>query len=106
MKTKIQLTIALFIIISINPNLFSQTNQNDFDWERYNKEATSLGGVQFSPDGNDILFSTRNADFDLNKWDRKYHLMNILTKKDSILQFEQKGVRGIKWSPSENTYRL
>ena len=100
LKNRIQLSLVLFIIVLINPNLFGQTNQKGFDWEQYNKHATSLGGLRFSPNGNEILYSTRNADFDLNKWDRKYHLMNILTKKDSILEFEQKGVRGVKWSPS------
>jgi len=100
MKTRIPLLLVLFVIVFISHNLFSQTNQMDFDWDEYNKKATSLSNLQFSPDGIHILYSTRNADFDLNKWDRKYHLINTSTKKDSILQFEQKGVRGIKWSPS------
>ncbi|MEE9438797.1 MAG: S9 family peptidase [Saprospiraceae bacterium] len=100
MKTRIQLSLVLLIIISISPHLFSQTYQKDFDWDQYNKKATSLSNPQFSPDGNHILYSTNNADFDLNKWERNYHLMNIPTRKDSILQFEQKGVRGIEWSPT------
>lgn len=92
--------IVLFAIGSVNSGLFSQTNKKDFDWNGYNKKATGLSNLQFSPDGNHILYSTLNAVFDENKWDRKYHLMNILNKKDSILKFDQKGVGGIKWSPS------
>jgi len=100
MKTKINLSLVFFVIVFISHNLFGQTNQKTFDWEEYNKQATSIGGLQFSPDGKHILYATRNADFNTNKWNRNYHLINILTKEDSILQFEQKGVRGIKWSPS------
>jgi len=100
MKSMIQLLIVLFAIGSVNSNLFSQTNKKDFDWNEYYKKATSLSNLQFSHDGNHLLYSTRNADFDKNKWDTKYHLMNILNKKDSLLQFDQKGVRGFKWSPS------
>ena len=92
--------IVLFAVGSVNSNLFSQTNKKDFDWNAYQKEATYLSDLQFSTDGNHIFYSTKNADFDENKWDRKYHLMNILNKKDSILQFDQKSVWGIKWSPS------
>jgi dipeptidyl aminopeptidase/acylaminoacyl peptidase len=92
--------IVLITIGSVNSSLFSQTNIKDFDWNGYQKKATSLSGLQFSPDGNHIFYSTRNADFNENKWDRKYHLMNILNNKDSILQFDQKSVWGIKWSPS------
>jgi dipeptidyl aminopeptidase/acylaminoacyl peptidase len=100
MKSKLKISIVLNILLFIGPNLFAQTEHKSFDWNQYNKESTSLSNLQFSPDGNYLLYSTRNADFNLNKWDRKYHLMNISTKKDSILQFEQLGVRGIKWSPS------
>jgi len=100
MKTKIKLSIVLFAIVSIYTNSFSQTTQMDFDWSEYNKQAVGLGSLQFSPDGFHILYRTTKADFESNKWTSKYHLMNIITKKDSILQFEQKGVRGIKWSPS------
>jgi dipeptidyl aminopeptidase/acylaminoacyl peptidase len=92
--------IVIFAIGSVNSNLFSQTNKKEFDWNEYHKKRTYLSALEFSPDGNHILYSARNADFDENKWDRKYHLMNISNKKDSILQFDQKGVRGIKWSPS------
>ena len=100
MKSRILLLIVLFVVASVNSNLFSQTNKKNFDWNEYYKKATSLSALEFSPDGNHILYSTKNADFDENKWDRKYHLMNILNKKDSILQFDQKSVWGIKWSPS------
>ncbi|MBT4035177.1 MAG: hypothetical protein HOE61_10555, partial [Candidatus Marinimicrobia bacterium] len=100
MRSIIQLLIVLFAVASVCSNLFSQTNKRDFDWNEYHKKATNLSNLQFSPDGNHILYSTRNADFDENKWDRKYHFMNILNTKDSILQFDQEGVRGIKWSPS------
>lgn len=100
MKSIIQLLIVLFAIGSVNSSLFSQTNKKDFDWNEYQKKATSLSGLQFSPDGNHIFYSTRNADFNENKWDRKYHLMNILNNKDSILQFDEKSVWGIKWSPT------
>jgi len=91
---------VLFAMGSVNYSLFSQTNRKDFNWNEYQKKRTNLSSLEFSPDGNHILYSTRNADFDENKWDRKYHLMNILNNKDSILQFDQKGVRGIEWSPS------
>jgi len=73
MKSIIQLLIVLFAIGSVNSNLFSQTNKKDFDWNEYYKKATSLSNLQFSPDGNHLLYSTRNADFDKNKWDMKYH---------------------------------
>ncbi len=89
MKSRIQLLIVLFTIGLVNSSLFSQTNKKDFDWTEYHKKATSLSNLQFSPDGNHILYSTRNADFDKNTRDMKYHLMNILSKKDSILQFDQ-----------------
>ena len=92
--------IVLFAMGSVNSNLFSQTEKKNFDWNEYKKKATYLNDLQFSPDGNHIFYSTEKADFDKNKWDVKYHLMNILSKKDSILEFDQKGVRGIKWSPS------
>ncbi len=100
MKTRIQLSLVLFVIVSIYPNLFGQINQKAFNWNEYNKKATFFGNLQFSPDGNYVLYSTNNADFESNKWNRKNRLMNMLTKEDSVLQFEQKGVRGIKWSPS------
>jgi len=100
MKSRILLLIVLIAIGSVSSSPFSQTSKKDFDWNEYHEKATSLSNLQFSPDGNYILYSTKNADFDENEWDRKYHLMNILNNKNSILQFDQKGVRGIKWSPS------
>lgn len=100
MKIRIQLSIVLFLIVGHNSNLFSQTHQKDFDWEEFNMKATYLNDLQFSPDGNQILYSTRNSDFDSNKWVIEHHLMNISNKEDSILQFDRKGVREIKWSPS------
>ena len=92
--------LVLFAMGSVNSSLFSQTNKKDFDWNEYQKKATSLSDLQFSPDGNHIFYSTKNADFNENKWDRKYHLKNISNNKDSIMQFDKKSVWGIKWSPS------
>ncbi|WP_019668962.1 S9 family peptidase [Eudoraea adriatica] len=100
MKIRIQLSIVLFLIVGHNSNLFSQTHPKDFDWDEFNRKATYLSDLQFSPDGNYILYATRNSDFDSNKWVVEHHVMNISNKKDSILKFEHKGVREINWSPS------
>ena len=100
MKIRISLSSLLFISVFFSFNLFGQTIQKDFNWDEYNKKATSLANLQFSPDGNYLLYRTRNADFESNKWVIKNRLLNISTKEDTILQFEQKSVRQIKWSPS------
>ena len=95
MKRRIQALLILFFIVT--SYVFAQDN---FDWDNYNSKSTMLANLQFSPDGEQILYTTINADFDNNAWERKYHLMNISTKKDSILQFEQEVVKEITWSPS------
>ncbi|MCR9288610.1 MAG: S9 family peptidase [Bacteroidetes bacterium] len=100
MKTKLYLLLIFIALSFSSQNLAGQTNQKYFDWEAYNKESTSLDDLQFSPDGKYLFYTTKNADFETNKWDRKYRLMNLLTKEDSILKFDQKDVRRIKWSPS------
>ena len=98
MKKKLYSVLIASIILSCN--LYGQTIQQPFNWDEFNKKATYLSDLQFSPDGNHILYSTRNSDFDSNKWVIEHHLMNISSKEDSILQFDQKDVREIKWSPS------
>ncbi|MFT4786335.1 MAG: dipeptidyl aminopeptidase/acylaminoacyl peptidase [Cyclobacteriaceae bacterium] len=97
MKT---ITPLLFLIFLLSYNLFSQDIREDFDWDKYNKEATALRNLQFSPDGNYLFYTTRTADFEANSWVQEHHLLNLLTEKDSVLEFEQKGVRDIRWSPS------
>jgi dipeptidyl aminopeptidase/acylaminoacyl peptidase len=98
MKKNLYSVLIASIILSCN--LYGQTIQQPFDWDEFNKKATYLSDLQFSSDGNHILYSTRNSDFDSNKWVIEHHLMNISSKEDSILQFDQKDVREIKWSPS------
>ncbi|MGB5665137.1 S9 family peptidase [Eudoraea sp.] len=98
MKKNLYSVLIASIILSCN--LYGQTIQQPFNWDEFNKKATYLSDLQFSPDGNHILYSTRNSDFDSNKWVIEHHLMNISSKEDSILQFDQKDVREIKWSPS------
>lgn len=100
MKIRVSLSSLLSITVLFSFNLFGQTIQQDFNWDEYNEKATSIENLQFSPDGNHLFYRTRNADFESNKWVIKNRLMNMSTKEDAILQFEQKGVRGIKWSPS------
>ena len=80
--------------------IIGQTNQRTFDWDAYSKQSTSISNLQFSPDGNYLLYSTRNANFETNTWDRKYRLKDISSMEEVIMKFDQKNVRGIKWSPS------
>lgn len=100
MTNRIQLFIMFLILAAFNSPLLSQNNPEEFDWNKFNKQATSLSNLKYSPDGNHVLYLSNNADFDSNQWRRKYHLLNVITKKDSILKFEQRGARDIKWSPS------
>jgi len=100
MKIKLNFLLVFLAQLYIIQNLIGQPDQKQFDWNAYNKESTSLANLQFSPNGKHLLYQTRNADFTTNKWDRKYRLINMSTKEDTVLKFDQKGVRLIKWSPS------
>ncbi len=55
MKSRILLLIVLFVVASVNSNLFSQSNNKDFDWNEYHKKTTYLSALQFSHDGNHTL---------------------------------------------------
>ncbi len=95
--------ILFFIVLFLHANCFnaiSQTTPQPFDWDEYNKNSISLGGLQFTPDGDFLLFSTRKADFETNRWINKNQLMDMKSKKITELTFDQKGVRNVRWSPA------
>jgi dipeptidyl aminopeptidase/acylaminoacyl peptidase len=100
MNLKAPSTIVLIVLLLFSCHLFCQTNDKYFNWEEFNKKTTRLGDLQFSPEGNKLLYVTTNADFKFNTYVRNYHVLNIRSKKDSILKFNETGVRSIKWSPS------
>ena len=99
MKNRIrQITIILFVIANCL-SAISQTTPQPFDWDEYNKNSISLGGLQFTQDGDFLLFSTRKADFETNRWINKNQLMDMKSKKITELNFDQKEVRDVQWSP-------
>lgn len=100
MKYILRISFILFTLVFIDYRAFSQLNDQPFDWDEYHKSFVSLRGLQFSPDGNSLLFTTRKADFQTNRWVNEYRLMNMQTRADSKMEFEEKGVRRIRWSPS------
>ncbi len=95
-----RLSFSLITTILLPTYLCSQIERQSFDWNEWNKRSTHLSNLQFSPDGNYLLYTTRNADFNSNRWITKYHLLNKNTQEDTTLEFEQEGVRAAKWSPS------
>jgi dipeptidyl aminopeptidase/acylaminoacyl peptidase len=102
MKNSRKLFLTLTTLFFISFKMLGQNDPQPFDWDKFHNESSSYSNIQFSPDGDYLLYLKTNSDLVTNKRIKEYKLLNLLTRKDSTLTFNQKNVTGIQWSPKGN----
>ncbi len=99
MKNHLKL-IVLFGVFLASISLPAQSDLPSFNWDSYMEHAVSIRGLQFSPDGAHLLFTTRKANWDSNQWNSEHYVLDIAANTNVKLDFDQQGVRAVTWSPS------
>ncbi len=74
--------------------------QSSFDVADYVKRNVSISALQFSPDGNTLVYTITKVDWENNRRKTEYILLDVATKKQQELNFKQRNVTSLSWSPS------
>ena len=74
--------------------------QTYIDYSTFLKKNTGISGLQFSADGQSLLYTITKVDWENNRRKTEFVVYDLVSKTSKTLQFKEKNVVQVKWSPS------